>query len=70
MVPYCHEEYQKRPIQLRHRARMIEINNDDVTMTVEIMTVIEEIKEVVEVVDKSIGIKTKVRPVSPVSSLT
>jgi hypothetical protein len=44
---------------------MIEIQDDDVTM-------IEEIKEVVdvmEVVDKSIGTKTKVRPVSPVSSL-
>jgi hypothetical protein len=43
---------------------MIEINDDDRTMTV------EEIKEVVEVVDQSIGIKTKVRPVLPVVSLT
>ena len=49
---------------------MIEIIDDDVTMTVEIAMVIEEIKEVVEVVDKSIGIKTKVRPVLPVVSLT
>ena len=39
-------------------------------MTVETVTVIEEIKEVVEVADKSIGTKTKVRPVSSVSSLT
>jgi hypothetical protein len=53
--------------------RMIEINDIDGTMTVGIAMVIEEIKEVVEVVvvvDKSIGTKTKVRPVSPVSSLT
>jgi len=52
---------------------MREINDVDVTMTVETVTVIEEIKEVVEameVVDKSIGTKTKVRPVSPVSSHT
>jgi hypothetical protein len=35
---------------------MIEINDDDRTMTVEIVMVIQEIKEVVEVVDKSIGI--------------
>jgi hypothetical protein len=76
MVPYYYAEYQMRPIQLHHLARMIrmrEINADDVTMTVEIVTVIEEIKEVVEVVevvDMSIGTKTKVRPVSPVSSLT
>jgi hypothetical protein len=42
-------------------------------MTVAIVMVIEEIKVVVGdvgVVDKSIGTKTKVRPVSPVSSLT
>ena len=76
MVPYCHGEYQMRPIQLHHFVRMIrmrEINDVDVTMTVETVTVIEEIKEVVEameVVDKSIGTKTKVRPVSPVSSHT
>ena len=52
---------------------MIEIIDDDVTMTVEIAMVIEEIKEdveVVEVVDMYIGIKTKVRPVLPVVSLT
>ena len=47
----------------------IEIHNDDKTMTVEIVMVIEEIKEVVEVVDKSVGTKTQERPVSPVSSL-
>ena len=52
---------------------MTEINYNDVTMTVGVVTVIEEIKEVVEVVgvvDKSISTKTKVRPVSPASSLT
>ena len=47
----------------------IEIHNDDKTMTVEIVMVIEEIKEVVEVVDKSVGTKTQERHVSPVSSL-
>ena len=49
------------------------IHKDDVTMTVETVTGIEEIRGVVEVVvvvDKSIGTKTKGRPVSPVSSLT
>ena len=75
MVPYCDVEYQMRPIQLHHLAkmRMIEIHNDDVTMTVGTVTVIEEIKEVVEVVevvDKSIWAITKVCPVSPVSLLT
>ena len=62
-----------QPIPLHHLARMmlmIEIIDDDVTMTVEIVMVIEEIKEVVEVVDRYIGIKTKVRPVLPVVSLT
>jgi hypothetical protein len=44
---------------------MTEINDNDVTMTVGVVTVIEEIKEVVGVVDK-----TKVRPVTPASSLT
>jgi hypothetical protein len=46
MVPYCHGEYQMRPIQLHHLARMqmIQIHNDDVTMTVGTVTVIEEIK--------------------------
>ena len=48
----------------------IEIIDDDVTMTVEIEMVIEEIKEDVGVVDQSSGTKTKVRPVSPVLSLT
>ena len=75
MVPYCYGEYQMRPIQLHHlaRMRMTEIHKDDVTMTVETVTGIEEIRGVVEVVvvvDKSIGTKTKGRPVSPVSSLT
>ena len=49
---------------------MMEIIDDDVTMTVEIAMVIEEIKEVEEVVvvvGKSSWTKTKVRPVSPVS---
>ena len=57
-----------RPIQLHHlaRMRMIEIHNNDVTVIDEIKGVVE----VVGVVDKSIGMKTKVRPVSPVSSLT
>ena len=58
---------------LARMLRMIEIIDDDVTMTVEIAMVIEEIKEVVGVVvvvDKSSGTKKKVRPVSPVSSLT
>jgi len=70
MVPYCHGEYQMRPIQLHHFVRMIrmrEINDVDVTMTVE---EIKEVVEAMEVVDKSIGTKTKVRPVSPVSSNT
>ncbi len=76
MEPYCHEDYLMQPILLHPFARMIlmiEIIDDDVTMTVEIVMVIEEITEVmevVEVVDKSIGIKTKVRPVLPVVSLT
>ena len=45
----------------------IEIHNDDVIMTVEIVMVIKEIKEVV---DMSISTTTKVRPVSAVSSPT
>jgi len=49
---------------------MIEINDIDGTMTVGIVMVIEKIKEVVVVVEKSISTKTKVRPISPVSSLT
>ena len=73
MVPYYLAEFPMQLFPLHHLARMlrmIEIIDDDVTMTVEIAMVIEEIKEVVVVVDKSSGIKTKVRPVSPVSSLT
>jgi hypothetical protein len=56
MEPYCHEDYQTQPILLLPLARMmlmIEIIGNDVTMTVEIAMVIEEIKEIVEVVDKS-----------------
>ena len=76
MGPFCHEDSPRQPILLHHLARMmlmIEIIDDAVTMTVEIVMVIEEITEdveVVEVVDKYIGIKTKVRPVLPVVSLT
>ena len=57
----------------RQEAAVMEIIDDDVTMTVEIAMVIEGIKEVVGVVvvvGMSSGTKTKVRPVSPVSSLT
>jgi hypothetical protein len=67
MLPYYHEGDKMWPIQLHHLARI------DATMTVEIVMVIEEIKEVVrvvEVVNTSIGTVTKVRPVSPVLSLT
>jgi len=66
METYCHEDYQMQPILLHLLARMmlmIEIIDDDVTMTVEIVMVIEEIKEVVEVVDKSTLLETQVRPV-------
>ena len=51
---------------------MIEINDVDGIMTVGIVMVIEGIKEVVVVVviSESSGIKTKVRPVLPVVSLT
>ncbi len=66
MEPYCHEDYQMQPILLYPLARMImlmEIIVDDVTLTVEIVMVIEEIKEVVEVVDKSTSLETQVRPV-------
>jgi len=55
---------------LARMIRMIEINDIDGTMTVGIVMVIEKIKEVVVVVEKSISTKTKVRPISPVSSLT
>ena len=50
----------------------IETTDDDVIMIVGIVIVIVEITEVVVVqgvVDMSISIKTKVRPISPVSSL-
>jgi hypothetical protein len=76
MEPYCHEDYQMQPIRLHPLARMImmmEIKDDDVTITVEIVMVIEEITvvvEVVEVVDKSNSLETQVRPVSLVVSLT
>ena len=56
-------------LHLAKSLRTIEIIDDDVTMTVEIAMVIEEIKEVVGVVvavDMSSGIMTKVRPVLPV----
>ena len=65
MVPYCLAGFPMQLFPLHHL--------DDVTMTVEVAIVIEEIKEVeglVVVVDKSSETKTKVRPVSPVSSLT
>ena len=75
MVPFCLAEFpmQLFPLHPLARMRMIEIHKDDATMTIETVTAIEEIKgavEVVVVVDKSSGTKTKVRPVSPVSSLT
>jgi Mg-chelatase subunit ChlD len=76
MEPYCHEDYQMQPTLLHPLDRMImmmEINDDDVTITVEIVMVIEEIKEDVEVVvvvDKSNSLETQVRPVSLVVSLT
>jgi hypothetical protein len=76
MEPYCLEDYQMQSILLHPLARMImmmEIKDDDVTITVEIVMVIEEIKEVVEVVvvvDKSNSLETQVRPVSLVVSLT
>jgi hypothetical protein len=66
MAPYYHEDYPMQPILLHHLARMmlmIELIDDGVIMTVEIVMVIEEITEVVvvvEVVDKSIGIKTNI----------
>jgi hypothetical protein len=44
----------------------IEIHDEDVTMVVGTMMEIPEIKEAVEVVNTSTGIKTKVRPVSRV----
>ncbi len=76
MEPYCLEDYQIQPILLHPLARMImmmEIKDDDKTITVEIVMVIEEITEIVEVVvvvDKSNSLETQVRPVSLVVSLT
>ena len=76
MVRHYLTRFQMQLFLLPHlakRMRTIEIIDDDVTMTIEIAMVIEEIKEdveVVEVVDMYIGIKTKVRPVLPVVSLT
>ena len=63
MGPFCHEDSPMQPTLLHPLARMmlmIEIIDDAVIMTVEI----------VMVVDMYIGIKTKVRPVLPVVSLT
>ena len=71
-TPLPHKQLFLLP-HLAKRMRTIEIIDDDVTMTVETAMVIEEIKEVVgvvAVVDMSSGTKTKVRPVSPVLSLT
>ena len=73
MEPLYHEDSPMQPILMHQLSRMmllIEIIDDDVTMTVEIAMVIGETKEDVEVVDMYIGIKTKVRPVLPVVSLT
>ena len=55
-----------------HSLQEIEIIDDDGIMIVGIVIMIVEITGVVvvgEVVDKSISKKTKLRPVSPVSSL-
>ena len=49
-VPQCLKEFPMQLFPLHHLARMLrmmEIIDDDVTMTVEIAMVIEEIKEVV-----------------------
>ncbi len=76
MEPYCLEDYQMQPILLHPLARiimMMEIKDDDETITVGIVMLIEEITEVVEVVvvvDKSNLLETQVRPVSLVASLT
>ncbi len=76
MEPYCLEDYQMQPILLHPLARMImlmEIKDDDETITVGIVMVIEEITEVVEVVvvvAKSNLLETQERPVSLVVSLT
>ena len=52
MVPYCLAEFPMQLFPLHHlaRMRMTEIHQDDVTMTVETVTAIEEIRGVVEVV--------------------
>jgi hypothetical protein len=76
MVPSYPETLQMLRYQQPLLARMIltiEIRDDDVTMIVEIVMVIEETKEVVEVVgvvDKSTSLETQVHPVSLVVSLT
>ena len=76
MEPYCHEDYQMQPTLLHPLARMtmmMVIKDDDETITVGIVMVIEEITEVVEVVvvvDKSNSLETQVRPVALVASLT
>ena len=76
MVPHYLTGFPMQLFPLHHLAKMlrtIEIIDDDVTISIEIAMVIEEIKEVVVVVvvvDKSSGTTTKVRPVSPVLSLT
>jgi len=73
MEPYCLEDYQMQPILLHPLARTImrmEIEDDDETITVEIVMVIEEITEAVVVVAKSNLLETQVRPVSLVVSLT
>jgi len=76
MVPSYLERLQMQRYQLLLFARTIlmkENRDDDVTMIVEIVMVIEEITEVVEVVgvvDKSTSLETQVHPVSLVVSLT
>ena len=64
MVPYCLEEYQMQLFQLHHL-----VKTDDGDPQRRRDGTVTAIAEVVEVVDMSIGTKTKVRPVSPVSSL-
>jgi len=76
MVPSYLERLQMplyQPPLLARTILMIEIRDADGTMIGEIVMVIEEIKEVVEVVgvvDKSTSLDTQVHPVSLVVSLT
>ena len=73
MEPYYLEDYKMQPNLLQPLARMImmiEIKDDDETITVGIVRVIEEITEVVVVGAKSRMLETQVRPVSLVASLT